>query len=405
MSGLTHVGFGCRVAICSSVRSDVNGSHSDGVDDRDGYNVRSASSHIESPRSRSRLKLHAYSQSMRARSLRLRTVAILACSLVTMSQASAVPFTASANALSGGVSSQETQTIPTARPIGDIRQLLLDVEANAKHTEAAQRDYTYHVRTEAQELDGHEQVKKITVTEAESLTLQGVRVNRVTSRNGNALTADELRKEDERIDKAVERRKEQREKLQAKGTASDDQGNAMLPASRILELGTFSNPRRELLEGRSTILLDYAGDPHAKTNNTFEGVVRNLIGTVWIDEADRMLVRARGEFRDNFKIGGGLLVNVHKGTHFQFRAARQADAVWLPYDIDATGSARFLVVDGFNGHVHVVTSDYRRFRANATILESSHVIGPDDQPESKSGGQTTTPADAPAAKPPGTELH
>lgn len=263
----------------------------------------------------------------------------------------------------------------------DIRQLLLQVEANQKRLEGLERDYTYHVHTETQDLDKSGQAKKTTTIEAESLTLDGVRVNRVTARNGKALTPEEQRKEDERIDRQVKQRKERRDKLEDKGTETDASGNAVLTVSRILELGTFSNPRREALAGRPSIVLDYAGDPHAKTRSAFEGIVRNLVGTVWIDEEDRVLVRGQGAFRDDFKIGGGLLVNVHKGTHFDFRTARQGDGVWLMSTIDAGGSARFLLVEGFNGRVHLVASDYRRFRASTTISSPARVLGPEDEPE------------------------
>lgn len=258
---------------------------------------------------------------------------------------------------------------------------MLQVEDNQKRLEHLERDYTYHVHTETQDLDKSGQTKKTTTIEAESLTLSGVRVDRVTARNGKTLAPEEQRKEDERIDRQVERKNSRREKLEDKGTETDASGDPVLSVSRILELGTFSNPRREQMQGRSSIVLDYAGDPHAKTRSAFEGVVQNLVGTVWIDEADRVLVRGQGEFRDDFKLGGGLLANIHKGTHFDFRTARQADGVWLMSTIDAGGSARFLLVQGFNGRVHLAASDYRRFRANATIASPARVLGPEDEPE------------------------
>lgn len=303
--------------------------------------------------------------------------------------------TASGTRLAKAVALPAPRNMAPDSPGSDVRQLLLDVEAHQKRAESLQREYTYHVHTEEEDLDGQGRVRKTTVIDAESLTLQGVRVNRVTARNGKPLTPDEQHKEDERIDKQVERRTREREKLQAKGADTDSNGNALLPASRILELGVFTNPRREVLDGRPTVVLTYAGDPHAKTRNTFESVVRDLTGTVWIDEAERVLVRAEGEFRDDFKIGGGLVANIHKGTQFHFKAARLADTVWLPAVVDARGSARFLLVDGVNGHVHLVTSDYRRFRSSAVISSPGNVLGPDDLPVQPISAQRQDPAQHP----------
>jgi hypothetical protein len=265
-------------------------------------------------------------------------------------------------------------------PLPDIKQLVLDLERNQRMAEAARRDYTYHVHLEQQELDGKGGIKKATIDDSESITIGGVRVDRVVAHNHKPLTSDETKKESERIDKQVAKSKERREKLEREGKTSDSRGDEVLTASRILELGNFSNPRRSLYKGRATILADYAGNPDAKTHNAAEAMFRNLVGTVWIDEADRTLVRAEGHFLNDFKMGGGLLLNVHKGFSFNFSAVKVNSEVWLPEVIDAHGTARLLLFDKIDGNLHLVTSDYRKFRSGATIVGSSDALGPDDQP-------------------------
>jgi hypothetical protein len=270
--------------------------------------------------------------------------------------------------------------LPDDRPLPPIRELLFDVERNQKAAEAARKDYTYHVHLEEQDLDGKGNLKKTTVTDSESLTIEGVRVDRVTARNGKPLTPDEAKKESDKIDKEVAKDKQRREKEEGKGKETDTRGDVMIPASRILELGNFTNPRRVDLNGRPTILADYAGDPNAKTHNPAEGIIRNLVGKVWIDERDRVLVRGEGHFLNDFKLGGGLLLNVHKGFSFTFQTVKINGEVWLPATLDAQGSARLLLFDGVNGRVHLVTSDYRKFHTQSTITGTSDALGPDGQP-------------------------
>jgi hypothetical protein len=267
-----------------------------------------------------------------------------------------------------------------AHPLPPIRELLLDVERNEKTTETARKDYTYHVHLEEQDLGGKGNVKKTTVTDSESMTVDGVRIDRVVARNGKPLTAEESLKESNRIDKEIARAKSRREKHEAKGQDSDSRGDVILPASRILELGTFSNPRRVDLDGRPTIVADYAGNPSVKARNPFEGIVRDLVGTVWIDEKDRVLVRGEGHFLNDFKVGGGLVLNIHKGLSFDFRTAKINGEVWLPASVDGQGSARILLLDHVNGRFRFVTSDYRKFRASSTIIQSNRLIGPGGQP-------------------------
>ena len=78
------------------------------------------------------------------------------------------------------------------------------------------------------------------------------------------------------------------------------------------------------LNGRDTIAVDFAGDPKAKTKNRAEEVIRDLVGTAWVDEQDKVLVKAQGHFVNNFKIGGGMVVNVRKG-HKLFDGAAEGE--------------------------------------------------------------------------------
>ena len=242
------------------------------------------------------------------------------------------------------------------------------MERNEKRFEALRRDYTYHVHLEQQELDKSGGVRKQEITDSESVTIDDVRVDRTVERNGRVLTPEEQTKESTRIDKEVAKARDRRAKALSRGEDTDDRGDAVLSAARILELGRFSNERRVDLNGRPTIVLDYTGDPGAKTHSQAEEIVRDLVGTVWIDEADHVLVRAEGHFLNDFKIGGGLLADVRKNTNFHFETTRVNDGVWLPARIDGQGSIRLLLFAGFNGRMKLVTSDYRRFRASATVL-------------------------------------
>jgi len=279
--------------------------------------------------------------------------------------------------------------VDAAEPLPDIAGLLQAVEHNADAMEKMRRDYTYHVRVEEQDLDSKGNVKKTAVTESESLSVDGVRVDRVVAKDGKPLTADEAKKESDRIDKEVAKGKERREKLENKGKASDSRGDEVLTVSRILQLGKFTNARRVEMAGRSTIVVDYAGDPDVKTENRFESVFRDLVGTVWIDEKDRTLVQVQGHFLNDFKVGGGLLADIRKGSSFHGSWAKINDEAWLPVKFGGEGKIRVLLFAGFNGREELVTSDYRKFRTSATIVPREREVGadgvavPDAAPEKK----------------------
>lgn len=256
----------------------------------------------------------------------------------------------------------------SGRPLPDIPTLMRDVERNQRQSEAIERDYLFHSVLTRQETDSHGQIKKTTVEEYDTYWVNGVRVGRLMKKDGKDLTAEEVAKENERIDKEAAKAHEKRDRADAEGKETDSHGDEEITVSRLLELGSFTNPRRVQLNGRDTIAIDYLGDPKAKTRNRNEEVIRDLEGTAWIDEQDRMLARVDEHFVNAFKIGGGLIVNVQKGTSISMEQTKVNGEVWLRSRIEAQGAARTLLFFSFSGSLHVVDSDYRKFRTTSTIL-------------------------------------
>ena len=182
----------------------------------------------------------------------------------------------------------------------------------------------------------------------------------------------------------MERAKKNKVKFDAKKEQAEREGKSndeFLPASRILQLGTFSNERRILFNGRPTIVLDYTGNKDVKSKNEMEKVVQDLVGTAWIDEEDKVLARAEGHFLADFKIGFGLLADIHKDFHFTMEQRKINGEAWLPKEFDFYGKASVGVfVARVNGHAHVESTDYRKFRTTTTIIGTNGAIDDNGNP-------------------------
>ncbi len=254
------------------------------------------------------------------------------------------------------------------RPLPDIPTLMREVGVHQKAEEEIRKNYLYHAIESRQDRDGNGAIKKTTTNEYDVFWVNGVPVQKLVKKNGKDLTPDEQKKESERIDKDVAKARERKDKADSKGKESGPRGNEAITASRILELGAFSNPRRVTLDGRDTIVVDYAGDPKAKTRNRFEDVFRDLVGTVWVDEQDRVIRRTEGHFLNSYKIGGGLLVNIRKDTSFNFDQKKVNSEVWLPTRVEGNGAVRLLLLVNFNGVVTFQMSNYRKFKTTSTML-------------------------------------
>jgi hypothetical protein len=298
---------------------------------------------------------------------------ILVVTLGWMSLAGAAGFVLgqTPSAPATGQEAAATKLEEAERPLPDIPALLRAVQANQKASEAIEKDYLYRSMVTAQEMNGHGEVKKTETQESDYFWLQGVKVRRLLKKNGKELSAEEQKKESERIDKEVAKAKERRAKADEKGKETDPRGEELVTVSRLLELGSFTNARREQLNGRDVIAVDFAGDPKAKTKSKFEEGIRDMAGTAWMDEQDKVLVKAQGHFVNNFKVGGGLVVNIQKGTNFSMEQRKINDEVWLPARFEGQGSFRFLLFAGLNG----------KFKATSTILPGMSTVEPDPNPK------------------------
>ncbi len=270
------------------------------------------------------------------------------------------------------------------RPLPDIPTLMHQVEADQRASEAIEKDYLYHSVEAIQELDPHGSVKRTETDQYDVFWINGVPVRRLLKKNGKDLSESEKKQEDEHIDKESAKARERRDKAASQGKETDPRGEDVVTVSRLLELGSFSNAHRVQWHGRDTIVVDYAGDPKAKTRNSFENVIRDLVGTIWVDEQDHAIAKLEGHFVNNFKVGGGLLVNIQKGLTFSMEQVRINDEVWLPAHIEGHGSARALLFFRFNGEMVVENSNYRKFKTDSTIVSAG------------------TPVPAEPTKPPGT---
>ncbi len=301
-----------------------------------------------------------YSQTMRDAVWNLRGLTLLACSLMGSQL---------------GVA-QGPEVTPSTKPIPDIPTLMHEVEAHQQASEALVKNYLYHSFALEQSLDGKDGVKKTETEDSDIFYVAGARIRRILKKNGKDLTPDEERKESERIDKEIARAKDGQHK-------KDESERDVVTVSRFLELGRFINPRRVTLAGRDTIAVDFAGDPKAKTRTRFEGAIREMEGTVWIDEQDRSLRKLQGHFVHAFKVGGGLLADVKEGSSFEAEWTKVNGEVWLPSSVAGEGSIRVMLLLNFHGALRVSNSNYRKFKATSTILPIVSAPGPTPDREEK----------------------
>ncbi|MGA8922691.1 MAG: hypothetical protein WB682_06050, partial [Candidatus Dormiibacterota bacterium] len=104
--------------------------------------------------------------------------------------------------------------------------------------------------------------------------------------------------------------------------------------------------------------------PEFKPRGLVEDLAHKLAGVIWVDEKARDVVRLEGYFVGDFKIAGGLLANLQKGTSFIFEQAYVNNEVWLPTYEEAHYGVRVLLVKGYKGNEVTRYSDYKKFNTS-----------------------------------------
>jgi hypothetical protein len=271
---------------------------------------------------------------------------------------------------------------PPADATLDIPALLRDLSKNQEETDKRINDYTFTRKVTERELDDKGVLKKEKVTVFEVYPFVGYGwVHKLVSENGVPLSpereakelkrvAEELEKAEreapKRLDKRERERARQREKRRAKaaksgGAVEDEEDEDDVGISTFLRACEFVSPRRERFRERDVIVFDFRPRAGFKPSNGGESLVSKLSGVIWVDPADRQVMRLEARLVDSFKMGGGLLASIKPGSAFLFEQTRLEDGIWLPRYSQVNASARVMLFKGLSINETNEFSDFKRF--------------------------------------------
>jgi hypothetical protein len=245
----------------------------------------------------------------------------------------------------------------TTAPLPDVATLLRSVEANQGALDRAREEYTFRQQQRLTFYDKHGKVRRSEERVSNVFFVHGHPIETLTSKNGKALSASDLKKEQDRATKEAVKYA-----AQPYGQRDKDE----VSVSRLLAITRFTNPRRIMEGGRSLIVVDFTGDPHAKTHGRSEDAVKKVRGTVWIDESAREVKRMHATFDDPLRIGFGLFATVDAGSNFSFEQALIHDEAWLPTTVDARFDGKAALFVGFHVELSIRFDQYRKFGASTT---------------------------------------
>jgi hypothetical protein len=253
-------------------------------------------------------------------------------------------------------------------PPEQISELLRRAEEKDLENDKRQRNYTYIEREERHHLDSHGAVQKVESRTSEVLQIYGEDVERLTAKDDKPLPADEAKKEDEKIQKIIDKRKneseeDRRKRLEKEEKAREEDRKFVLETADAFNFRLIGS---EAVNGRDAWVLEGEPRPGYEPKERGAKILAKFKGRVWIDKNDDQWVKIDITAIDTISVGF-VLARIHKGTRVVVELTRVNDEVWLPKHVQFHFDARVALFKSYDEDVEQTFRDYRKFRADSKI--------------------------------------
>jgi len=255
-----------------------------------------------------------------------------------------------------------------------IRDLIRQTAANDMENDKRQRDYTYIQREEENHLDGKGQVKSTETKTSELLEIYGEQVERLIAKDDKPLPEKDARKEEEKIQKVIDKRKneseEERDKREKKEEKDREQDRQFV--REVADAYNFTFVGIESLSGRDAYVIDGEPRPGYEPHLKEAKILPKFRFRAWIDKDESQWKKLDIQCIDTVSFGL-FLARVHKGSRIIIEQTRINDEVWLPQHIAVKIDVRLALLKNFDVEDDITYHDYKKFRSDTKIIPVGEV--------------------------------
>jgi hypothetical protein len=255
-----------------------------------------------------------------------------------------------------------------------IEQLFRVVGQNDMENHKRQRDYTYIEREVESRVDAKGNVKSAEVKTYEVLKVYGEQVERLIEKNDKPLSKKDAAKEEEKIQKLIDKRKNESEGDRTKRAEREekDREDSRKFVTEVADAYKFKLLGTELVGRGDAWVIDAEPRPGFVPHLKEAKLLLKFHGRVWIDKADLQLARMDVECLDTISFGL-FLARFHRGSRLMLEQTRVNDEVWLPARLTANVDVRLGLVKNFNVNIEQTFRDYKKFQSSSKVIASGEV--------------------------------
>jgi len=274
-----------------------------------------------------------------------------------------------------GPSSPNTSAAAPQLSQDQIRALIRQAADKDIENDKKQREYTYVEREEQHKLDGNGQVKSSESKTHEIMVLYGEHVERLIAKDDKPLSEKDAAKEEERIQKLTDKRKNESEDQRKKRLDEEekDREDSRKFVSEVADAYNFRFMGTENIDGRETYVIDAEPRPDFQPHLKEAKILPKFRFRAWIDQQESQWVKLDAECIDTVSLGW-FLARIHKGSRLLLDQTRVNDEVWLPRHVAIKVDVRVALLKNFNVEADLTYRDYKKFRTDTKIVpaEEAH---------------------------------
>jgi VWFA-related protein len=257
----------------------------------------------------------------------------------------------------------------TAKPIElSPASLIEEIEKNGVAMSRGLGDYTYSLRKVRRAFDKKGRLRSEIYKDYEAYPVKGQHALVQISANGARANVDRVELDRKQATEALIKNEEEKQKSATSTTPQQTgywgagidgsvQGKPLylsINPAHLFRYCEFSAPRLVLLEGRETIVLDYHPRADAKPDAEKDWL-HGLTGSLWIDAADKVLIRIEGQVQTN------TLSTAQPTPNLVYQQQRLSAGLWAPALIRLNSGGDASLFHGLNNDVWFEFGNFKRF--------------------------------------------
>jgi hypothetical protein len=301
-------------------------------------------------------------------------------------QASPTPAEAAEPAQPFQSASQEAAESEAAKlpPTDDPREVVRrSVEMDHHNFERA-RNYTCTQHEVLKHVDKQGKVKSTEVKTFDINFYFGEFYSRLVQVDDKALSEKEQKKEDEKLEKFLSKRRKESEEDRAKRAEKDkkerEEGRAFV--RDVVNAYDFRLAGDDTVSGEETWVIEATPRKDFKPTQPHADMLKKIKGRMWIEKKEYNWVKVEAEAVDTISFGL-FLVRIHPGSRFVLETQHINQELWALKRLYINGSARIALLKNEAIEQEDAFSNFKKFSTTVKILPGVKEVPAEEKAEPK----------------------